>query len=427
MGFHSELDAGAIHVAYNFSYADSTAMNAATVVSADIGKIAWKTDDDTFWILQDTVPTWAELTNSTAGGTISSGGSSTDKALARWNGTAGDTLQDSALVVADSGIVTAKATDAVTAAVTRTQVIGHNSSGTPATSFGTGIELQGESATVENRTLGAFEMWWATATDASRRSASRLLQVYNGTEYERAVFGHLTFATTAGNARGYGSVDLQALRGSATNVASGEYAIILGGASNTASGYNSIVLGGAYNYATYPGAVVLGGYTNYAYTNMATILGGQEALTQNPWQVSRANGKFAANGDAQMSLYVVRRSVTHSTTAWFELYLNGSSERIGVDQDRALVFKAWIIGTTTGNGKTFGFEINGVIKNDAGTTSMLATNTTTIYDTDDTSFDARASADNTNDALLIEVSDSDGASDVVRWVATVLVTEVDFP
>ena len=51
---------------------------------------------------------------------------------------------------------------------------------------------------------------------------------------------------------------------------------------------------------------------------------------------------------------------------------------------------------------------------------------TTIDNADDASFSARVTADDTNDALLIEVSDSDGASDTVRWTAHVTTSELTY-
>ena len=68
-----------------------------------------------------------------------------------------------------------------------------------------------------------------------------------------------------------------------------------------------------------------------------------------------------------------------------------------------------------------------MIENDGGTTTMLASNVTTLYDTDDTDFDAQAVADDTNDALLVQVKDATSGSDTVRWVARVTTAEVTYP
>lgn len=68
MALHSAETAGSIHVAYNFSYANAAARNAAVLAATDIGKIARQTDDNTFYILQDDSPlTWREITSVSAG------------------------------------------------------------------------------------------------------------------------------------------------------------------------------------------------------------------------------------------------------------------------------------------------------------------------------------------------------------------------
>jgi hypothetical protein len=70
----------------------------------------------------------------------------------------------------------------------------------------------------------------------------------------------------------------------------------------------------------------------------------------------------------------------------------------------------------------------GCIENDGGTTALKGVPTVTVVDdADDVSFDAQAAADDANDALLIQVSDADAASDLVRWSASVKIVQVSFP
>lgn len=95
--------------------------------------------------------------------------------------------------------------------------------------------------------------------------------------------------------------------------------------------------------------------------------------------------------------------------------------------DTVWTFETKLVGTTQGCTKSFGFLINGVIENDGGTTSLLASNVTTLYDTDDAAFDAQAVADDTNDALDIEVQDTTSGGDTMRWVAITETAEVTYP
>jgi hypothetical protein len=74
--------------------------------------------------------------------------------------------------VANAGTrLTVANNDAVTAATTNIITLQHNSTGTPTTNFGTGLDFQGESSTTANRDMGAIKTIWTTATDATRTSA----------------------------------------------------------------------------------------------------------------------------------------------------------------------------------------------------------------------------------------------------------------
>ena len=57
--FHSTSAIGAIHIPYNWEYADQTAREAATgFVTADLGKLARQTDSNGLFMLVATTPTW---------------------------------------------------------------------------------------------------------------------------------------------------------------------------------------------------------------------------------------------------------------------------------------------------------------------------------------------------------------------------------
>jgi len=356
-------------------YADEATLQADTPAAALYGRIGYATSEDTYWL-------W------TASGWVQIGG----------GGGFTDTIED-----------------AINNAVTTLLTLAHNTTGSPAAGIGTAIELQAESTTTEAQQLGQMLMDWAVATHASREAQFRMLLNYAGTAYEAMVARMNPYAGTAvGNARGEGAFDFQTYRDSADQVASEEYSSIWGGSANKNAGVAAAILGGDSNEIT------SGGWH-------AAILGSFLAKADKRGQIVSASGMFSAAGDAQGTLQMVaRRSVTHSDANWYELFLNGSSQRMTIPTDTAWTFDILLVGATSGQAKTFGFRIDGVIKNDGGTTSLLASNVTTLYDTDDTSFDARVSADDTNDALIIEVSDSDGASDVVRWVATIRTAEVTY-
>lgn len=58
--FQAPADKGAIHVPYNWTYANAAARTGASgFVSSDVGKLAKQLNDNTFWQLTSTTPTWA--------------------------------------------------------------------------------------------------------------------------------------------------------------------------------------------------------------------------------------------------------------------------------------------------------------------------------------------------------------------------------
>lgn len=68
MAFHNDSALGGIHIVHNWEYADATARTGATGFAAgDVGKVAWQLDNNSFWVLATTAPTWVSL----GGGSVS--------------------------------------------------------------------------------------------------------------------------------------------------------------------------------------------------------------------------------------------------------------------------------------------------------------------------------------------------------------------
>jgi hypothetical protein len=396
---HTDIDVGFIHVAHQWEYADSTARLAATgFVAADVGKLAVQLDDYSFYVLSDDSPI-------------------------TWVGVGG------------GGGVTAPLTldieDAVNNDVTDLLILDHKTSGSPAAGLGSGIQFQGESSTTESQLMGVLKFLWRVVTHATRTADLVITTMQQGTEFVRAVIAgtgpNLGATGYDGNARGEMAVDLQGIRwGAATQVASGDLSTIGGGGNNTASGYAATAAGGYQNLVSGDYGLSAG-TANTASGRSSIALGGGSIANKSGQLALSSGGLSGTNG--QISLYHLRRQITHGSAAWTELQLGptGAETRITIASDSAWAFEALIVGATSGMGKSFAFHIRGMIENDGGTTSIKGTPTVTVIDdSDDVSFDARATADDTNDALLIEVSDSDGAGDAVRWSARVQTAEIIF-
>lgn len=288
--------------------------------------------------------------------------------------------------------------------------------------------------------------------------------------------------TFDGNARGDHAIDFQNIRSVATRVASGDYSFIAGGQENTASGTNSHAEGsssvasgesshaegtlttasgvqahaeGYFTTASGSRAHAEGDSTtataNYShaegYSNDATGISshaegeyttasglashaeGSESVAERMAQSAFASGNFIT-GRAQGSRFVCYGDETHNDDTWRTISIanNGATDatRMKIATDTAWMVDVQIVGTTSGCGKTIGFQLAGLIENDGGTTAVIQQSKTATLDSEDTDFDAQIAADNTNDCLLIQVKDSTSGGDTFRWVAVVRVAEVEF-
>ena len=207
--------------------------------------------------------------------------------------------------------------------------------------------------------------------------------------------------------------------GGGNNVASELNSTIGGGSSNEASGSSSTVGGGSSNEASGFLSTVGGGSGNEATGSRATVPGGQQGSASHHGQFAYASGAFAAAGDAQASMYVLRTSTANSTQT--EMFLDGSSARMTIASGRTLVFEIQVIARSSGN-TSAAYLIKGALDNNGGTTSFLNTPIVEVLGEDVGSWDATVEADNTNDALVLKVTGA--ASTTIRWVATVRTTEV---
>jgi hypothetical protein len=246
------------------------------------------------------------------------------------------------------------------------------------------------------------------------------------------------YATVGGGRNNTASGYYATVDGGWGNNASADYATIAGGgAANTASGYYATVGGGYYNiasseYATVGGgdsntasggdATVGGGRGNTASGWAATVPGGLYAAATHLGEMAYAGGRFAATGDAQTSVYVLRRSSSGTTLT--ELFLDGSSQRLTIASGRTVTFDILIVGRENDNGESAGYRVLGVIENVGGTTTIVGSVSTTELGKDDASWNVTVDADDTNDALRIRVQG--GTGDSVRWVATVRTAEVSW-
>ena len=208
--------------------------------------------------------------------------------------------------------------------------------------------------------------------------------------------------------------------------ADSEYATIGGGLANlieTNSTYSTI--GGGYNHTIQPNAsygTVGGGYAHTIATNAdyATIPGGRHAQAAHYGQFAYASGRFATVGDAQTSVYVLRRTTSSATQA--EMFLDGASLRMTVPDGASWTFEALVVARSS-TGDSAGYRLIGVVENVGG--AMAGSyQATQVLREDVAAWDVSASTDNVNDALIIQVTGA--AATTIRWVASVRTVEVTY-
>jgi hypothetical protein len=268
-----------------------------------------------------------------------------------------------------------------------------------------------------------------------------------------------------GNARGSRAIDLQLNRTSASQVASGAgaiaigsrltasggsqpsiaigdtctasgdwAAIAIGGNCTTTGGFGATAIGsiasatadeavsiGRNNASSARSAVICGGSDNTASNQWASILGGQHAVADRRGMQANASGRFAANGDAQRARFVLRNKTT--TNSAVELFLDGSSTRLTIPSGKYLTGTINIAGIKSDGTAAASYIRQFSIKNVAGTTSLVGT-VNTIGTDEAASTSISITANDTNDALKVEVTGI--AAETWRWVAAVDVVEVAY-
>lgn len=137
-----------------------------------------------------------------------------------------------------------------------------------------------------------------------------------------------------------------------------------------------------------------------------------------------ANGQFSTTpGSAQHGVYVVRNTTT--TNALTELFINGTSEQIVVPDNALFTFDILVAGRRTdATGGGAGYRFVGVVKKDAtaGSVTFVGTPSKTVLGETNAAWDAAVSVDTATGAFRVRVTGENAKT--IRWVATVLTTEV---
>ncbi len=123
--------------------------------------------------------------------------------------------------------------------------------------------------------------------------------------------------------------------------------------------------------------------------------------------------------------YVVHDTVEHDNTSWHSLYLDGLTKQMVLSENTGWTFEIMVTGLKNAGTAYFSYKINGFIQRDgSNNTTLRASNVTTIIESD-ANFNCQVIADDTNEALEIQVTDAVGSSDLIIWAAKVDIIEVE--
>lgn len=241
-----------------------------------------------------------------------------------------------------------------------------------------------------------------------------------------------TRSTLGGGEFNVASGNRSVVGGGTSNVASNDRSTVGGGASNTASGGHSTVGGGLFNVADGDRSVVVGGGRGTARGTIGRIV--------LPGQGGFVSDSGATNlGTAQCSLMVLRRETTDATA---DVPINANNGGNTADNGPVMpdnsvyAFRGQIVCRQVGGaagtvGDSKAWEISGAIKrgSGAGSVALLGTPTITVLGAD-----AGLGANNSTGAVasivtdathgLLRVRGTGEANKTLRWVATLLLTEV---
>jgi hypothetical protein len=204
----------------------------------------------------------------------------------------------------------------------------------------------------------------------------------------------------------------------------GDYSSIGGGLSNqianTAQAQYATVAGGRLNTVNADYGAITGGRSNSVTGASGTAMGRQAVASLNG-EFAQAAEAFSTAGDAQTSILIAKRQTTNATPT--DLRLGSALQSISIPADTTWGFDILIVARRTdADGESAFYRLEGCIDNNAGTTALVGTVTTTVIAEDTAAWDVEAVADNTNDQLDINVTGEAGKT--INWVARVTLVKV---
>ena len=320
-----------------------------------------------------------------------------------------------------------------------------NLKGKSSANFEIGPENGSAGGTLRGLTIGGYPAGTATIVGWAQFRPNTTTGVL-----EAFYLGPIADSTaTGGNARGTNSVDLQFVRGAANQVASGTRSILIGSSSRS-YGTDSIAIGTeveatnagvAIGFATFStgttSSVAIGANMNAsglrstaigAYSSASgsySFACGSQAGATRYGQFSYASNIFAAQGDAQFVLFVLRQKTSDATPVTLRPDGTTASERLTIPSGKIMFCDILISGIKSDGSAAACYKRKVAIKNVGGTTALVGTPETIGTDIEDNALtDVTITADVPNNALDISVTGI--AGETWRWVAVVEGLEIAY-
>ena len=249
----------------------------------------------------------------------------------------------------------------------------------------------------------------------------------NGATTTNSITVGSVFATGNNSATGASSLAV----GGSNHQNSGNWSASVGGLNQTITSIRSGIFAGFGNTLSASDSVMLGCKNRASVASTTThvenlhLFGGitiPTGASANYVLTSDANGvgtwQAAAGGPAGPSGTVLSGTTSNNTQT--EIFVDGvASSRMTIATNTTWMFSAMVAARSAT--ESAGYKIEGVIKNDGGTTSLVGTAVKTVFAEEDATWDITVEADDTNDALVFKVT-GDSADSVV-WEVTVNKTE----
>lgn len=221
-------------------------------------------------------------------------------------------------------------------------------------------------------------------------------------------------------------------------------AAIVGGANNTISSGSGntdkglyAFIGGGYGnqvattlYSAF--SVICGGYSNIVNNQYSSVVGGRENDIQSLYCVGigynakatnygafvQGGKKFSATGDAQSSVYVVKRQTQTAVAT----SLVSMDQPLSIPSDTAWAFKCLVVARATASNTNAAFDVSGLVVNNSGSAALIGipTITTIANDAGASSWAVTVTVSGTN--LNINAVGAD--STTINWVGRLELAEV---